>query len=333
MTKGSLKSKVDGDTLDLSLSELSEPPVKELAEIPKAVKLDLSCNKIAVLPDPFCTLTHLVELDLSKNLLRELPQNFGRLNNLQKLDLYANSLTVLPLSMCRMKQLKWLDLKDNPLQPRLRAVAGDCLDAKQCQTCAKKVVTHLQTLASEEEREKQKRLKEQRELEAKQKAQAEKEAERLRLEKKAEKEKKKAENKLKREQQFREKEAKQKNVEGARSQGTEVKKNGKARQVSSKPQKGYCSSLLRLVLSLVLSLTFSLLFVALSLGCAMVIFSFYTNKRPLTREQLEIVLDEVWHVIRRNGLMAYELASNRLHEWSDIVVEWIKAKNWVQLKT
>lgn len=333
MTKGTLKSKVDGNSLDLSLSELSEPPVKELAEIPKAVKLDLSCNKIAVLPDSFCTLTHLTELDLSKNLLHELPENFGRLNNLQKLDLYANSLTVLPLSMCRMKQLKWLDLKDNPLQPRLRAVAGDCLDAKQCQACAKKVVAYLQTLASDEEREKQKRLREQREEEAKRKADEEKEAERLRQEKKAERERKKAENKLKREQQQKLKEAQQKSTETVKSAEFEGNKNGKQRQGLPKRQRGYCSSLLRLLFSLFLSLTFSLLLIALSLGCAMVVFSFYTQKRPLTREQLEIVLDDVWHIVKRNGIIVSELAFDRFHQYYSCVTEWIQARNWVQMKT
>ncbi|CAN8032640.1 unnamed protein product [Ixodes persulcatus] len=201
MAKGSLKSRIEGNSLDLSLSELTEPPVKELAELPKATRLDLSCNKIASLPDAFCSLVHLKEVDLSKNRLKELPANFGRLNNIQRLDLYANNLTTLPLSMCRMKNLRWLDLKDNPLEPRLKAVAGDCLDEKQCQQCAKKVVEYLQAQASEVEREKQKKLKAQREQEAILKAKQEKEAEKQRLEKKAEREKKKAEQRLKREQQ------------------------------------------------------------------------------------------------------------------------------------
>uniref|UniRef100_V5HJR7 Leucine-rich repeat protein soc-2 homolog n=1 Tax=Ixodes ricinus TaxID=34613 RepID=V5HJR7_IXORI len=201
MAKGSLKSRIEGNSLDLSLSELTEPPVKELAELPKATRLDLSCNKIASLPDAFCSLVHLKEVDLSKNRLKELPPNFGRLNNIQRLDLYANNLTTLPLSMCRMKNLRWLDLKDNPLEPRLKAVAGDCLDEKQCQQCAKKVVEYLQAQASEVEREKQKKLKAQREQEAILKAKQEKEAEKQRLEKKAEREKKKAEQRLKREQQ------------------------------------------------------------------------------------------------------------------------------------
>ncbi|KAH6937142.1 hypothetical protein HPB50_025788 [Hyalomma asiaticum] len=223
MTKGSLKSRLDGNSLDLSLNELTEPPVKELAELPKAVKLDLSCNKIATLPDAFCALTHLKELDLSKNQLRELPANFGRLSALQKLDLYGNNLTTLPLSMCRMKALRWLDLKGNPLEARLKAVAGDCLDEKQCQQCAKKVVEYLQAQESELEREKQKRLRAQREQEALRKAEEEKEAERQRLEKKAEREKKKAEQRQKKEQQLKQKRELLKEMEVAQGELKQAK--------------------------------------------------------------------------------------------------------------
>lgn len=38
-----------------------------------------------------------------------------------------------------LQNLKWLDLKDNPLDPVLAKVAGDCLDEKQCKQAAVKV--------------------------------------------------------------------------------------------------------------------------------------------------------------------------------------------------
>nr|XP_037285968.1 leucine-rich repeat-containing protein 59-like [Rhipicephalus microplus] len=246
MSKVSLKSRLDGNSLDLSLNELAEPPVKDLAELPKAVKLDLSCNKIAVLPDAFCGLTHLKELDLSKNQLRELPTNFGRLSALQKLDLYGNNLTTLPLSMCRMKALRWLDLKGNPLEPRLKAVAGDCLDEKQCQQCAKKVVEYLQAQESELEREKQKRLRAQREQEALRKAEEEKEAERQRLEKKAEREKKKAEQRQKKEQQLKQKQQLLKEMEVTQEKLKQTKKDGKqsTKLAPGHSKRGGCFSML-----------------------------------------------------------------------------------------
>uniref|UniRef100_A0A7M4FS35 Uncharacterized protein n=1 Tax=Crocodylus porosus TaxID=8502 RepID=A0A7M4FS35_CROPO len=45
-----LRDKLEGNELDLSLSDLSEVPVKELAALPKATVLDLSCNNLAALP-------------------------------------------------------------------------------------------------------------------------------------------------------------------------------------------------------------------------------------------------------------------------------------------
>nr|KAF6416200.1 hypothetical protein HJG59_009482 [Molossus molossus] len=138
---GNLRDKLDGNELDLSLSDLNEVPVKELAALPKATILDLSCNKLTTLPSDFCGLTHLVKLDLSKNKLQQLPADFGRLVNLQHLDLLNNRLVTLPVSFAQLKSLKWLDLKDNPLDPALAKVAGDCLDEKQCKQCANKVST------------------------------------------------------------------------------------------------------------------------------------------------------------------------------------------------
>lgn len=44
-----------------------------------------------------------------------------------------------PLYHSIPQNLKWLDLKDNPLDPVLAKVAGDCLDEKQCKQAAVKV--------------------------------------------------------------------------------------------------------------------------------------------------------------------------------------------------
>lgn len=164
---GNLRDKLDGNELDLSLSDLNEVPVKELAALPKATVLDLSCNKLTTLPSDFCGLTHLVKLDLSKNKLRQLPADFGRLVNLQHLDLLNNRLVTLPVSFAQLKSLKWLDLKDNPLDPVLAKVAGDCLDEKQCKQCANKVLQHMKAVQADQERERQRRLEIDREAEKK----------------------------------------------------------------------------------------------------------------------------------------------------------------------
>uniref|UniRef100_A0A8C8VE03 Leucine-rich repeat-containing protein 59 n=1 Tax=Pelusios castaneus TaxID=367368 RepID=A0A8C8VE03_9SAUR len=165
-----LKDILDGNELDLSLSDLNEVPVKELAALPKATKLDLSCNNLISLPSDFCSLTHLVKLDLSKNQLQQLPSDFGRLVNLQHLDLLNNRLVVLPVSFAQLKNLKWLDLKDNPLDPILAKVAGDCLDEKQCKQAAIRVLQHMKAIQSEQDRERQRRLQAEREMEKKREA-------------------------------------------------------------------------------------------------------------------------------------------------------------------
>ncbi|MEQ2197951.1 Leucine-rich repeat-containing protein 59, partial [Xenoophorus captivus] len=98
-----LKDKISGNEADLSLSNLSEVPVRELALFPKATVVDLSCNNIISLPPEFCSLTHLVKLDLSKNQLTCLPDDLGNLVNLQHLDLYNNKLTILPVSFSQLR--------------------------------------------------------------------------------------------------------------------------------------------------------------------------------------------------------------------------------------
>uniref|UniRef100_A0A671GAI0 Leucine-rich repeat-containing protein 59 n=1 Tax=Rhinolophus ferrumequinum TaxID=59479 RepID=A0A671GAI0_RHIFE len=194
---GNLRDKLDGNELDLSLSDLNEVPVKELAALPKATILDLSCNKLNTLPTEFCGLTHLVKLDLSKNKLQQLPADFGRLVNLQHLDLLNNRLVTLPVSFAQLKSLKWLDLKDNPLDPVLAKVAGDCLDEKQCKQCANKVLQHMKAMQADQEREKQRRLEVEREAEkkreAKQRAKEAQERELRKREKAEEKERRRKE--------------------------------------------------------------------------------------------------------------------------------------------
>ncbi|KAJ7315975.1 hypothetical protein JRQ81_002137 [Phrynocephalus forsythii] len=165
-----LKDKLEGNELDLSLCDLNEVPIKELAALPKATILDLSCNNLTALPSEFCSLTHLVKLDLSKNQLHQLPSDIGRLVNLQHLDLLNNRLVTLPVSFAQLKNLKWLDLKDNPLDPTLAKVAGDCLDEKQCKQAAIRVLQHMRAIQSELDRERQRKLQAERELEKKREA-------------------------------------------------------------------------------------------------------------------------------------------------------------------
>lgn len=157
--KLNLRERLEDTLLDLSMSEIEEVPVKEIAQIKKATSLDLSNNQLKTLGKNFAPmLTHLIKLDLSNNQLTELPENFGELVNLRHLDLYSNQIMHLPLSLGQLKMLKWLDLKNNPLVPKLAEIAGPCLDSHQCQQCARAVVSFLQTMQVQVAEERQRRL-------------------------------------------------------------------------------------------------------------------------------------------------------------------------------
>ncbi|XP_032472207.1 leucine-rich repeat-containing protein 59 isoform X3 [Phocoena sinus] len=113
------------------------------------------------------------------------------------LDLLNNRLVTLPVSFAQLKSLKWLDLKDNPLDPVLAKVAGDCLDEKQCKQCANKVLQHMKAVQVDQERERQRRLEIDREAEkkweAKQRAKEAQERELRKREKAEEKERRRKE--------------------------------------------------------------------------------------------------------------------------------------------
>lgn len=182
MSRDELRDRLSGCELDLSMDSLSVVPVnmvKEMAAIPRATQVDLSCNQLTMLPDIFCTLTHLIKLDLSKNKLKMLPAEFGALNKLQHLDLFENQLESLPVSMFKLKKLKYLDLKSNPLNEALSRVAGDCMDDVQCKQCALKVVKFMREVNSEQDRRTQRELQLHRDAEAARLAEEEEEKQRI----------------------------------------------------------------------------------------------------------------------------------------------------------
>lgn len=194
MAKNSLRDKLDGDELDLSMMSLTEVPVKEISALPRASKIDLSSNQLMSLPNTFAqSLTNVTHLELGSNKIKELPQNFYKLHNLRHLDLYNNQLTDLPLSFCQLPSLKWLDLKGNPLNNSLRKVVGDCLNQRECEAAARNLVAHLKKQQAQMESDRQEKMRKEKEKEdARAKAEEAKIAKK-RAEKKAAREKRKAE--------------------------------------------------------------------------------------------------------------------------------------------
>ncbi|XP_017028600.1 leucine-rich repeat-containing protein 59 isoform X1 [Drosophila kikkawai] len=139
--KVNVKERVVDETCDLSLSELSEIPVREIASFKRVTVLDLSSNRLVNLGKNFSILTRLVRLDLSKNQIRFLPEDFGQLEQLRHLDLYNNCLEHLPISFGQLRRLRYLDLKGNPLTPAWEKVVGRCSTQKDCQQAAKNTVS------------------------------------------------------------------------------------------------------------------------------------------------------------------------------------------------
>ncbi|XP_076623673.1 uncharacterized protein LOC143343055 [Colletes latitarsis] len=153
-----IKDRLKDETLDLSLCDLKEVPVREIAVVKKATHLDLSNNLLVSLPNTFVNLKQIVKLDLSRNMLTEIPENFGELRQLRHLDLYENQISRLPLSLSELKNLRWLDLKENPLTSAVASVAGPCSNLSECQACARNVVSYLSRVKLTIEEEKLRRL-------------------------------------------------------------------------------------------------------------------------------------------------------------------------------
>ncbi|EDV51210.1 leucine-rich repeat-containing protein 59 [Drosophila erecta] len=139
--KVNVKERVVDESCDLSLSELSEIPVREIASFKRVTVLDLSSNRLVNLGKNFSILTRLVRLDLSKNQIKFLPEDFGQLEQLRHLDLYNNCLEHLPISFGQLRRLRYLDLKGNPLTPAWEKIVGCCSTQKDCQQAAKNTVS------------------------------------------------------------------------------------------------------------------------------------------------------------------------------------------------
>lgn len=249
----SVKDKLDGNEIDMSMLGLTEIPVKELAAVPRGTVLDLSNNLLVLLPISFPSLTHLVKLDLSKNQLKELPPNFGDLQRLRQLDLYSNELQRLPVSFCQLKELRWLDLKNNPLVPTLAEAAGDCLDQKGCQDAAKKVVKLMTVVHTELQK---KRNKAQEEIQLQQNAQRSEEdkaREKQRLQKKLEKEKRKTETAKQSSSAPR---SEMKTLNNLSAERNRIQNMSQHQQIHSKPQgRSLCASLFVWILRILLLAT------------------------------------------------------------------------------
>lgn len=86
---------------------------RALAEPEKVYRLDLSKQKLRVVPEQVRTLRNLNALDLSGNRIKELPAWMGELQSMQEFRASRNKLTEFPAAICKWRGLKRLDLSRN----------------------------------------------------------------------------------------------------------------------------------------------------------------------------------------------------------------------------
>lgn len=98
--------------LDLSGQNLAAIP-QEIFQMKNLQFLDLSKNKIAEVPDEIQNLPQLQELNMSDNQISKISVKIDELAFLQKLNLAKNQLTSLPDVMSNLGKLVTLDLSEN----------------------------------------------------------------------------------------------------------------------------------------------------------------------------------------------------------------------------
>ncbi len=115
-------------------AQLLEPPaldsVRTFTSLEKALKdplsvfrLDLSGDRLKVLPEDVRKFKNLNSLELRNNKLKELPEWIGELEFLQEIDLGHNKLEVFPAAVCKLKHLKKLVASQNEI-PSLPGCIG-----------------------------------------------------------------------------------------------------------------------------------------------------------------------------------------------------------------
>jgi len=97
----------------LSNMQIKELPSQLLRLNHNLRSLDLSTNKIEILPEAIGNFTVLKNLNLNNNLLRSLPNSIGKLKKLETLQLSNNSLTSLPSPITNCNSLQTINLKMN----------------------------------------------------------------------------------------------------------------------------------------------------------------------------------------------------------------------------
>ncbi|XP_039393459.1 leucine-rich repeat-containing protein 57 isoform X1 [Mauremys mutica] len=102
-------------TIDLSNNKIEIlPPLMGKFSVLKS--LALNNNKLTALPEELCKLKKLETLHLNGNHLTQLPATFGQLLALKTLSLSGNQLRTVPTQLCSLRHLDVVDLSRNQIQ-------------------------------------------------------------------------------------------------------------------------------------------------------------------------------------------------------------------------
>lgn len=100
--------------LDLSKNKISILP-DDISRLKKLKQLNLDSNKLEVLPNSFGSMNKLEIVNISNNMISVLPQSFANLSNLKQLYLNYNNLTVFPKQLFKLRHLEVVELPNNKI--------------------------------------------------------------------------------------------------------------------------------------------------------------------------------------------------------------------------
>ncbi|XP_077998843.1 leucine-rich repeat-containing protein 57-like [Glandiceps talaboti] len=101
-------------TLDLSDNKIQVLP-KSIAEFSMLKSLLMNSNRLAGLPVEFGNLSKLETASFNHNRITTLPATFGSLRSLKRISLCANGIKKFPLELCSLKNLDVVDLSQNKM--------------------------------------------------------------------------------------------------------------------------------------------------------------------------------------------------------------------------
>ncbi|XP_066279246.1 leucine-rich repeat-containing protein 57-like [Branchiostoma lanceolatum] len=101
-------------TLDVSNNKIAVLP-KTIGQFGMLRSFTIGNNRLETLPEEFFQLKKLETLSLENNRIERLPPSVDRLTNLKSLSLAGNKVDSFPLALCKLRHLDALDLSRNAL--------------------------------------------------------------------------------------------------------------------------------------------------------------------------------------------------------------------------